>query len=358
MQNKTIRRLALTVPALVALAAPGQAAAAETAKATSSTAAGMRYDGTSGDDSLVVTLAASTFTLDGSGPIQAGPGCASVAGDATKVTCVVIKDGVQLRPFEVNLREGNDTVKNATANGTAIGVRMHAVGGTGGDVLFGGKADDELQGGAGVDHLDGAAGGDHLDGGSGDDGLFGRAGTDRLEAGGGRDVLDGGESDDQLDGGLGADIIDGGPTGISQTERHDRVTYGNRLGPVKVDLASTEAIQGEPGEQDKIVDVEDVVGGRGNDSLLGNADNNFLFGGDGNDFLAGQGGLDVLTGGAGADVLFGSPGDGFIGVMPDGVADIMDCSNGTGGPIDAGDMAFRELADDDTVIKCAQVFDA
>jgi serralysin len=357
MQNKTIRRLALAVPALVALAAPGQAAAAETAKAISSATEGMRYDGTSGDDKLAVTLAATTFTLDGSGPIEAGPGCAPVVGDATKVTCVAFKDGSQLKRFEVHLRDGNDTVQNLTATGTAIGARMLAFGGLGGDVVDGGKADDELLGGAGVDLLRGSAGSDHLDGGSGDDGLFGGSNIDRLEAGSGRDVLDGGESDDQLDGGLGADVIDGGPAGISVGERHDRVIYSNRLGPVKVDLARTDDSQGEADERDRIVDVEDVIGGRGNDSLLGNAENNFLIGGNGNDVLSGEKGLDVLTGGAGADILFGSPGDGFFGVLPDGVADIMECG-GLGGPVDPGDMAFRELADGDLVNKCAQVFDA
>ena len=91
--------------------------------------------------------------------------------------------------------------------------------------------------------------------------------------------------------------------------------------------------------------------------LIGNAENNTMFGGDGNDSLLGERGLDVLIGGAGADGVFGSPSDGFFGIVPDGVADILDCS-GPGESVDPGDFAFRELADGDHVNKCAQVFDA
>jgi Ca2+-binding RTX toxin-like protein len=108
---------------------------------------------------------------------------------------------------------------------------------------------------------------------------------------------------------------------------------------------------------DTIVDIEDISGGDADDMLIGNAENNAMFGADGNDTLIGEAGLDVLIGGAGADGLFASPFNDFIGIFPDGVADILDCS-GPGESVDPGDFAFRELADGDLVNKCAQVFDA
>jgi Ca2+-binding RTX toxin-like protein len=341
-------RLAVLVPALAALAVPGTAAAAATA--TSNAADGMRYTGTSAADNPRITLAGSTFTIDDTGPVQAGAGCQPVAGDATRVTCVAFKNGVQLKQFTIELGDGNDSVRNLSA------APMFANGSLGGDTLDGGAPKDELRGGLGVDLLRGSGGSDELDGGSGDDGLFGNDSTDKLRGASGRDFLDGGGGDDQLDGGSEADTIDGGPAGISVTERHDRVSYAGHDAPLTVDLNLTGAQPKADG--DTIVDVEDIIGGDGPDVLIGNAANNAMFGGNGNDGLFGEAGLDVLTGDAGADILFASPGTGFFGVLPDGVGDVLDCSNGTGGSVDPGDMAFRELADGDQVIKCAQVFDA
>jgi Ca2+-binding RTX toxin-like protein len=340
-----LNRLGAIVPVLAVLAVPGTAAAAATA--TSSAADGMRYVGTDAADGPRITLAGSTFTIDDTGPITAGAGCASVDGDPTKVTCVAIMQGSQLKQFRADLGDGNDDVRNLTA------APMLANGSLGGDSLYGSAtANDELRGGIGVDHLSDSGGLNVLDGGSGDDGLFGGVSSDKLQGGPGRDVLDGGKSEDQLDGGPGADEIDGGTTGVIPGERHDRVLYGDRSAPLNVDLNSVDAQPGAEG--DTIVDVEDVVGGRGNDVLIGNVENNALFGGDGDDVLLGEGGLDFLLGGAGADVLFGSPGDGWFGVVPDGFADVMDCS-GKGDPIDANDIGIREAADDDLVNRCAQV---
>lgn len=342
-------RLAVLVPALVAIAVPASAAAQATV--TSAEPIGLRYVGTAVNENPRITLAGSTYTIDDSGPVVAGQGCEPVAGDATKVTCVALKQGSQLKKLEVRLHGGNDSVKNLTP------APMLARGGSGGDTLDGGaKAKDELFGDSGVDLLRDDGGTlNLLDGGSEDDGLFGGSSIDRLRGGFGNDHLDGRAGDDQLEGGPGKDHIDGGTAGIVPGERHDRVIYTGHADPLTVDLNLTGAQPKADG--DTIIDVEDISGGNGADTLLGNAENNFLFGGEGNDVLAGEGGLDVLTGGAGADVLLGSPGDGFVGVNPDGFADIMDCS-GPGESVNPGDIALREAADGDLVNKCAQVFDA
>lgn len=342
-------RFVMLVPALVAIAVPASAAAQATV--TSAEPIGLRYMGTTGNDNPSITLAGSRYTIDDTGPVVAGQGCAPVAGDATKVTCVAIKQGSQLQRFEVRLRDGNDSVKNLTP------APMIARGGSGGDTLDGGaKAKDELFGDSGVDLLRDDGGTlNELDGGSGDDGLFGGSSIDRLRGGVGNDHLDGRAGDDQLTGGDGADFIDGGTAGITPGERHDRVIYTGHAAPLTVDLNLTGP---QPlADGDTIVDVEDISGGEANDMLIGNAENNSMFGGEGNDSLLGEAGLDVLIGGAGADGLFASPGDGFFGIVPDGVADILDCS-GPGESVNPGDFAFREVADGDLVNKCAQVFDA
>src|SRR5262249_35915529 len=118
------------------------------------------------------------------------------------------------------------------------------------------------------------------------------------------DTLDGGPGDDTLEGGPGADSLNGG-TGI------DTVTYAAQPGPVRVTLgAPTEADGGAPdGVGDTVgADVENVVGSRGDDTLVRDAGLNRLDGGPGDDVLHGQGGADPLIGDAGADLLDGGPG--------------------------------------------------
>jgi Ca2+-binding RTX toxin-like protein len=67
---------------------------------------------------------------------------------------------------------------------------------------------------------------------------------------------------------------------------------------------------GLPGLRDAIApDVEDVIGGDGDDTLVGNNAANVLNGRGGNDALFGRGGDDLLNGGLGADVLTGNDGN-------------------------------------------------
>ena len=52
--------------------------------------------------------------------------------------------------------------------------------------------------------------------------------------------------------------------------------------------------------EDTIRNIENVIGGSGNDTLTGDALANSFIGGAGNDLLKGGGGNDVLDGGAGS----------------------------------------------------------
>jgi serralysin len=89
---------------------------------------------------------------------------------------------------------GNDYFSNAT------GLRAHAWGMAGNDVLVGGWNDDYLDGGNGGDYLVGGLGNDTLLGGAGKDVLRGGAGDDTLNGGddGVRDFLDGGPGHDRF----------------------------------------------------------------------------------------------------------------------------------------------------------------
>ena len=126
-----------------------------------------------------------------------------------------------------------------------------------------------------------------VDAGAGDDIVRGSPGSDSIGGGNGSDVLNGG---------FGADTISGG-------EGFDKATYCDRSGRVSVSLDGV-ADDGAAGEGDNAqADLEDVVGGSGNDVLVGNAAANTLSGGTGNDELTGGPGFDTLNGGDGNDTL-------------------------------------------------------
>jgi Ca2+-binding RTX toxin-like protein len=242
-----------------------------------------------------------------------------------------------------------------------------------GVIVYGGADDDVLQGGAGADTLHGgdgddlfetaakSDGGDSYDGGAGDDSLsyekrtqpvtikvdkqandgeanerddvqdsvetlIGGDGADNITAGDNDNTLIGGPGNDTLNGGngndtfmetttaKGADIMNGGP-GV------DSVNYSERSGDLSISLciaaqASCIAGQcgctgddGEHGEKDVLVNVENATGGRGNDEITGSAADNVLIGNEGNDMLSGLAGDDTEYGGDGDDSLWGGPGD-------------------------------------------------
>jgi RTX calcium-binding nonapeptide repeat (4 copies) len=141
-----------------------------------------------------------------------------------------------------------------------------------------------MSGGPGDDRLDGSVGTDILNGGGGEDELFGRDGDDRLDDGD-RNAADPGRLP-------GPDVLDGG------RGDYDLVTYSRRTAEVSVDLASG-APAGQAGENDVIVGVESVTGGRADDRLAGNRRGNALNGGRGDDRLVGRGGTDHLDPGPG-----------------------------------------------------------
>jgi Ca2+-binding RTX toxin-like protein len=64
-------------------------------------------------------------------------------------------------------------------------------------------------------------------------------------------------------------------------------------------------MSGEPGEQDRLVNVEDITAGSGDDVIYGSEAADSLSGGPGDDDIFGLGGSDVLFGEGGDDNMDG-----------------------------------------------------
>lgn len=207
----------------------------------------------------------------------------------------------------------NETNTARTALSNINGVKV-AYGTVGDDEISGTSGDDLIYAMAGDDTISAGDGNDMAYGDAGDDVVDGEAGNDVLYGGAGDDALIGGEGDDSLVGGVGDDELDGG-------EGIDTVSYLAGLSDtagVTVDLSTGEAFGDEAGS-DTLIDIENVIGGKGNDTLIGNDGANVLHGSAGNDTLDGGAGDDILSGGAGDDVIRG--GAGF---------DTLDLSDATG----------------------------
>jgi Ca2+-binding RTX toxin-like protein len=329
---------------------------------------------------LAHTLEAGVLTVEGT----AGPDRIHIGVHETNLVIRVNHATPELVPLAnvnsiiVNGNDGNDMIalahhlaKNATLNGGNGNDLL--IGGAGDDLLDGGAGNDRLNGGLGADVMiggdghdgvdyahrtaditvtlddnadDGAAGeGDNvstdiegvvtgagndtivgspfrnqLNGGPGNDNISGEGGNDTLVGLTGDDNLNGGDHNDLLDGGAGGDVLIGG-TGI------DTISYAHAPAGVTVTLDGI-ADDGIAGEGDNAgADVENVQGGRFNDSITGNALNNRLIGGAGNDTLRGGDGNDVLNGGHGQDELYGEAGNDLLQGR-DGAADLLDGGDG------------------------------
>jgi Ca2+-binding RTX toxin-like protein len=174
------------------------------------------------------------------------------------------------------------------------------------DNIRGLDGNDTLKGLGGDDHLHGDAGDDVLEGGDGNDTLFGGDGNDTLNGGLGEDALFGGAGDDTLIGHADADSFDGGE-GIDTVD----FTYSTRN--FTIDLA-TEIIDwsSTTGGIESIINVENVIGSSGDNTIIGDGADNRIEGRDGNDTIDGGAGDDVLIGGDGNDLIYGGDGSDTI----------------------------------------------
>lgn len=157
-------------------------------------------------------------------------------------------------------------------------------GGSGGISDIGDSSDDSMNGSGDDDYLRGGSGDDNVQGGHGNDDLFGDDGDDDIYGGSGKDYIDGGSG-------------------------NDTVHYEDSL-KVNVNLARGSGKDGSG--QDTLVNIENVAGSSGNDSITGNDSDNHLAGNDGKDKITGAGGNDLLEGGAGDDKISGGSGNDHI----------------------------------------------
>jgi len=328
------RLLALAAAATVLLFAPATASASTVTKSGNT----ITYEAAAGEDNgLNITQAGGNITFDEQTVVIVdGGGCPLAAGNA-----VCAEGGVT--KIVVNLGDLDDSASLQTS-----ALPLTASGGPGRDGLSGGSGADVLRGEAGDDNLSGGDGGDTLDGGDGNDGHDGGPGNDTIDGGGGRDAaigdegndiinagpgpdntLQGGDgndtvngqggSDGSIAGGPGSDTINGGDgdDAIESDDGADVIGGGGgrdrySATTTNVDVSLTldgNANDGAAGEGDNIgVDVEDVFGGQGNDTIIGSAASNSLDGQDGNDTISGGDGFDSLFGNDGNDVVNGDGG--------------------------------------------------
>lgn len=150
---------------------------------------------------------------------------------------------------------------------------------------FNGAANAAIQ--VGFEHLDasgiGGTYGVQVTGGSGVNALTGTAYADVLDGGAGNDVITGGAGADVIDGGTGVDtyvaVLDGNATAISVT--------------LNTSTAAT-VTSGGTGTNDTIVNIENVVGTAGGDTIVGDSAANSITGGDGADTITGAAGSDSI----------------------------------------------------------------
>jgi Ca2+-binding RTX toxin-like protein len=277
----------------------------------------LRYVAAAGEQNQLTITPSDESTLqvvDLGASIEAGNGCRQV--DVHQVQCTG-EDGGDLYNIEVEAGDMDDAVTLSVPSGIAgllvEELGLNANGGAGDDVL---RLADALS--------DRPRTWSALNGGIGDDRLWGGTGDDRLDGGGGRDELYGGRGTDRLtdgdkDGALdetapGPDLLDGGSgasTRQSSLPEADSVSYSERTNSVSVDLRR-ELPNGEEGEDDRIVRVEGVGGGQGNDTLHGSELSGGLFGGPGDDVIIGDAGDQEIGGDAGDDRLTGGSGDDWV----------------------------------------------
>lgn len=195
--------------------------------------------------------------------------------------------------------------------GTQIDAGLKINGDAGFDTIIGGRGADEISGGRDNDTLIGGAGFDKLMGGDGNDTLIDldillrdddpATGPDVTALNASRGAF--------FDGGRGIDTIDF--TGATQS------MWVDLGGAVVVDPSYSDGANGtgdwyiDPNQwlENRIINVENLIGGSGNDGLWGNAADNEIHGGGGHDNITGGvSGDDRLFGDAGNDYLYGSSG--------------------------------------------------
>ncbi|MCC8936699.1 hypothetical protein H8A99_09375 [Bradyrhizobium sp. Arg68] len=135
--------------------------------------------------------------------------------------------------------------------------------------------------------------------------IFGGDGDDILVTGSGADKFFGNDGNDFMNGGAGV----------------DELNYASIGRDINIDLNITVAQNTGGAGFDTVLNIENVVGGSGWDSIHGNTVSNYLIGGEGNDKLfGGEGAANTLQGGTGNDTyLVEAAGDTIVEFVNEGI---------------------------------------
>ncbi len=243
--------------------------------------------------------------------------------DRVKYTSALAGITVDLAEGTACSTDGN----NAAAIGSDVLIDIeHVIAGNFNDILIGNASANSLEGGAGDDWLRGGEGADILDGGIGSDTsdysekavalmvmldnavdatvMVGGVAEDSIRnienliGGSGNDTLIGDSADNLFRGGAGNETLDGG-IGL------DTADYSDKTEAVSVTLnGSVDALVTVGGvAEDTIRNIENLIGGSGNDTFIGDAMANNFSGGTGDDTLQGGAGNDTLDGGFDDDTM-------------------------------------------------------
>ncbi len=216
----------------------------------------------------------------------------------------------------INGLAGSDVIHGGRGNDTINGGAGHDIinGGQGDDILNGGAGNDYLNGGYGNDFIDGGAGWDTLDFSAQTDGVWlnlkanlsfnlrtgdldeiynienvrGSLENDLITGDSGSNDLYGHDGDDVISGAGGGDVISGGLG-------NDTVSYSDQTSNAYVDLNYGFGYNYTTRDIDIISSIENIIGGKGNDTIAGNAGDNVLNGYSGTDAFVGRGGADTFV---------------------------------------------------------------
>ncbi len=296
-----------------------------------------RLVGGDGDDALSGNAGNDTL-LGGAGAdlLTGGAGADTIDGGAG-VDIVSYADSAKAVRVEL---DASGLVRGGDADGDRLSNIEGVIGSAHVDALRGNRLDNLIDGGGGADTMEGGAGNDIYRVDNASDKVIedAREGTDTIEAivsidltrhfqlslqeienvtlmgsgalsatgNGLNNVLKGSDGNNVLTGRGGRDTLDGSG-GL------DTASYADKTASVvadlgKVDRAGFATVSVGGKVEDRVIRMENLTGGTGNDRLTGNGGANVLTGGAGADTLDGGAGADTLDGGAGADILISASG--------------------------------------------------
>lgn len=182
-------------------------------------------------------------------------------------------------------KEGNNTLRAGNGDNTISA-------GSGNDSIVSGNGNNTINAGAGTNSVTVGNGSNTITTGNGNDTIITGTGLNNVTAGDGVNNITLGNANSTVVGGSGVDTV---------TYNVTTSVYAN------IDTGFAGVNQGAS-VGNRLIDIDNLTGGTGNDTLIGNAGNNVLRGGAGADNIFGGGGDDTIYGGSGADIINGGSG--------------------------------------------------